>query len=606
MSTRSRKSRAPRDLPPPLPPTPSHFKAESNTGTGMNMNGSKSPVSSPPPGNVQGQRWWRLSSSERDVLLVSLLVKLLLFPAYRSTDFEVHRNWVHSVRLAITHSLPLSKWYYDTTSIWTLDYPPLFAYFERFLAFFAYIVDPQIVRLDNLEYAAWSVVAFQRTTVVLSELVLATALLMWSRRSKKPDHTTAFLIAASVLLHPGLIIVDHIHFQYNGFLLGILLWSVVAARENNLYLSAALFAVLLNFKHIFIYLAPPYFVFLLRRHCFSSGRQYCALIGFLSDRLVELGALVTAVFAVSFGPFLLAGGPSAIRQIFSRLFPFQRGLNHAYWAGNVWAIVSTVDRVLVKYLLKRGWPISPDAIASASRGIVGETTFGVLPTVTPGLCFTITLSFSMIYLAKLWVDPTYKRFLDSLVLSAFTSFLWGWHVHEKAVLLFLVPLSLTAAEDEHHLRAFIVATTAGVYSLFPLLIKPNETPVKVLYSLLWAAIVFPAVRKVVYRPLPNLMSVLIHYGELLYLAGFAVLHLCNAPSASSAAAQIVTSLPTHIVNGTAMLCGSPGGPACAAEPLAKVAAESTMEFLPLMLTSLYCSVGIIWAWLRLSVIYLWT
>ncbi|SCV72210.1 BQ2448_4904 [Microbotryum intermedium] len=563
------------------------------------MDGCKSSLS--PPGNTQP--WWRLSSSEWDVLVISVVVKLLLIPAYRSTDFEVHRNW-----LAITHSLPLSKWYYDTTSIWTLDYPPFFAYFERVLAFAAYIVDPQIVRLDNLEYAAWSVVAFQRMTVILSELVLATALLKWSRRSKKPDHTTAFLIAAAVLLHPGLIIVDHIHFQYNGFLLGILLWSVVAAREDNLYLSAALFAALLNFKHIFIYLAPPYFVFLLRRHCFSNGR-------FLSDRLVELGALVTLVFAVSFGPFLLAGGPLAIRQILSRLFPFQRGLNHAYWAGNVWAIVSAVDRVLVKYLLKRGWPISPDAIASASRGIVGETTFGVLPTVTPGLCFTITLSFSMIYLTKLWVDPTYKRFLDSLVLSAFTSFLWGWHVHEKAVLLFLVPLSLTAAEDEHHLRTFIVATTAGIYSLFPLLIKPNETPVKVLYSLLWAAIVFPAVRKVVYRPLPNLVSVLINYGELLYLAGFAALHvyvevlhgiIFNAPTASSAATQVVTLLPAHLVNDTVILCGSPGGPACAAEPVAKAAAESTMEFLPLMLTSLYCSMGIIWAWLRLSVIYLWT
>lgn len=35
-----------------------------------------------------------------------------------------------------------------------------------------------------------------------------------------------------------------------------------------------------------------------------------------------------------------------------------------------------------------------------------------------------------------------------------------------------------------------------------------------------------------------------------------------------------------------------------------VAAGSAMEFLPLMATSVYCAVGLIWAFLRLSVIYL--
>jgi alpha-1,3-glucosyltransferase len=40
-----------------------------------------------------------------------------------------------------------------------------------------------------------------------------------------------WVIAGSILMHPGVIIVDHIHFQYNGILYGILLLSIVEAKR---------------------------------------------------------------------------------------------------------------------------------------------------------------------------------------------------------------------------------------------------------------------------------------------------------------------------------------------------------------------------------------
>jgi alpha-1,3-glucosyltransferase len=63
-----------------------------------------------------------------------------------------------------------------------LDYPPFFAYFEYLLSIPASLIDPKMVDVKNLGYSAWSVISYQRTTVIISELVMALAL-----RSSVPD-----------------------------------------------------------------------------------------------------------------------------------------------------------------------------------------------------------------------------------------------------------------------------------------------------------------------------------------------------------------------------------------------------------------------------------
>ncbi|KAI9773554.1 MAG: glycosyl transferase [Geoglossum simile] len=359
--------------------------------------------------------------------VVAAALKILLFPA-KSTDFEVHRNW-----LAITHSLPASEWYYERTSDWTLDYPPFFAYFEWILSQLARYVDPGMLDIANLGYDSWKTVYFQRFTVIVTELVLVFALQSFVRTSPPPAKRTAQTAALSILLSPGLLIIDHIHFQYNGFLYGVLLLSLILARKPSTLLpSGLIFAMLLCFKHIYLYLAPAYFVYLLRAYCLGPRSIFQIQFG----NVVRLGVGTLSVFGAALGPFVYWG---QIEQLLGRLFPFSRGLCHAYWAPNVWAMYSFTDRILVCVAPRFGLDVKETGLNSVTRGLVGDTSFAVLPEITPRTTFLLTLFFQTICLIKLFFQPSWERFIGAVTLCGYASFLFGWHVHEKAILLVIIP-----------------------------------------------------------------------------------------------------------------------------------------------------------------------
>lgn len=496
------------------------------------------------------------------IVVIVTTVKLLFIPLYHSTDFEVHRNW-----LAITHNLTLDKWYYDNTSEWTLDYPPFFAWLEFVMSFVAKHFDPQMLYLTNLNYKSDMTILFQRLSVIFLDFVYVYSV----KRLSSFIGDGKLLVFILLMSCPGLLMIDHIHFQYNGFLFGILLYSISHIIENNCLIAAFWFAVLLNLKHIFLYVAPVYIVYLFRAYCFtisSVDGVHTPWYSFSLTNLFKLAFTVIFVFGLSFGPFIYH-----IPQILSRLFPFKRGLCHAYWAPNFWAIYNFVDKVLQTIGTKLGLLRIPRTEASMTGGLVQQYDHAVLPSITPTMTIVLTVVTMIPALIKLWhlcADRRYRvlSFVRCMVVCATCSFLFGWHVHEKAILMILVPLTFLSVLGDVDGKQFLILTTVGNYSLFPLLYPKNLFSIKFFILLTHVALAFVNIRTL-YEPakvkggrrirvlrLPMLRQI-----ESLYLYGLIV--LCVYDNA------------IHALWGL----------------------DKTLPFLPLMLTSVYCSVGVIYVWL---------
>lgn len=328
--------------------------------------------------------------------------------------------------------------------------------------------------MGNLGYASAGTVLFQRLSVITTEVVLLLATFFWG--DPYPD---TIRMVTLVAFNAGLIMVDHIHFQYNGLLLGILVTALWAAREKKPRLLAFLFTVLVLMKHLFAPLAPLVATVLLKQ-CWK-GRSFDLL------KAVEIAAIVVFVVAIAFAPILIDSSDMVLqcKQIVSRLFPFGRGLVHAYWAPNIWALYYFLDKVLSFLLRKAGFSLlaantseGSEGMASSTSGLVGDYALHVLPRVPPAFCAFLLVLSTVPPVIALWRNDDAKTLIQSFAFMTLSSFMVGYHVHEKAILVPLVIYSLLSRPTPEDRVCFVTLAAVSCVSLFPLIFGALEWWIK--------------------------------------------------------------------------------------------------------------------------------
>ena len=334
-----------------------------------------------------------------------------------------------------------------------------------------------------------------RATVLASEyLVYVPAAVVFFRRYGRiqglPTWESTIALVA-LLMQPGLILIDHAHFQYNAVMLGLMLASISAFYAQRRLWACIFFVAALGFKQMALYYAPAIFAALLAA-CVDRGAN---------PRLFLSIALVTLLsFVVLFAPFGIAAlieGPAMdgegnaivveipflsavpllsmvaqdttawyfppiqqLAQAIHRIFPFARGIFEDKVA-NVWCALNVIIKL-------RHYPL-----ALLQRASLVATLTAIVPPCT-----------------LIFVRPRSDLFLFATAATAWGFFLFSFQVHEKSVLLPLLPMTLVLGQRgglTPAIRAWVGwANALGVWTMFPLLKRDELRVPYFVLSLLWA------------------------------------------------------------------------------------------------------------------------
>jgi alpha-1,3-glucosyltransferase len=406
-------------------------------------------------------------------------------------DFEAQRHWME-----VTINLPATHWYFHDLEWWGLDYPPLTAYHSWLLGRIGAFIKPEWFALylsrglDDLDLKV-----FMRATVIVSEyLIYIPAVVVCVRHFARIYHINAWessIALTAILMQPATVLIDHGHFQYNTVMLGFVVATISSILAGRPLWSCVFFVGALGFKQMALFYAPAVAAYLVGICIFPH-------IDIL--RFIGIAIVTVASFALLYAPLLLgtcwdtsrhiplpsdvstppllAILPFKLRakawyypyvfqlaQSIHRIFPFARGLFEDKVA-NIWcAVHSSGLHKLHKY----------DS-SLLSRAALALTLVSIAPP-----CTVILLK------------PKKKLVPLALAATAWGFFLCSYQVHEKNILLPLLPMTLLLASEggmKPATRAWVgYANLLGCWTMVPLLARDELRMPYAVLTLLWCYLI---------------------------------------------------------------------------------------------------------------------
>ncbi|QDS68459.1 hypothetical protein FKW77_010826 [Venturia effusa] len=445
-------------------------------------------------------------------------------------DFEAQRHWME-----ITTHLPISRWYFYDLQWWGLDYPPLTAYHSWVLGKIGALINPSWFALFSSRGNEDHLLkVYMRATVLASEyLVSIPATVVFVRRFTQlqgVNHWEGYIALVAILMQPAAILIDHGHFQYNTVMLGFATACMANLIKGKYGLACFDFVCCLGFKQMALFYAPAVFAYMLgscMRPSINIPRliriAICTLVAFaLLFAPLVLGALNDARNGVTVGmvetpPLLNAllqnfplDGKAwyypvllQLTQAIHRIFPFARGLFEDKVA-NLWCALHTFHKLHVY----------PSTLVQ--RAALLATSTAILPP-------CLILAFR----------PKKELLPWGFATVAWAFFLCSYQVHEKNVLLPLLPMTLLLAGHRgltSSIRAWVgFANILASWTMFPLLKRDELRVPYFVLTLLWAYLLgLPPTSLSAYGSEKgglNIISKLLHFG---FYAAMVAWHFAEA------------------------------------------------------------------------------